>query len=208
MKIRNFEFEFLPANLALLIDARLRNARSEYAGQLPPLSPDEDPADIFIDLAESDTGWREGLRAASTQLLSRWVAEFEQPDPDHVRALGELCYLVARIGSTDAMPHLQALVTRKESTALLHPGEDLRLRALRALVGLMGTDGARIFEYRPLLMQSLADPRLALTALVGLIGIWPAETDMFLQQLPGNFDHGELLEAGIDLVFPARNPLR
>jgi hypothetical protein len=208
MKRRNFEFDFPPANLEILIDARLRDARGEYASQLPPPAHDEDPADIFVDLAESDMAWRESLRTASTQLLSRWVGEFQQPDPVRVRALGELCYLVARIGNTAAMPQLEMLVSRKESTALLHPGEDLRLRALRALVGLMGSNAALAFQYRPVLTQSLADPKLALTALVGLIGVWPDETDTFLQQLPRNFDHGELLEVGIDLVFPAKNPLR
>jgi len=208
MRVRNFEFEFPPPNLEALIEARLSGARGPYVSPLPLPAHDEDPADIFVDLAESDSAWREGLRAASTQLLSRWVAEFQRPDPDRVRALGELCYLVARIGNTNAMPQLEMLVTRKESTALLHPGEDLRLRALRALVGLMGSGHGQFPQYRPVLTQSLADPKLALTALVGLIGVWPDEIDTFLQQLPGNFDHGELLQVGLDLVFPAKNPLR
>jgi hypothetical protein len=208
MRVRNFEFEFPPPNLEALIDARLNGFRVPNGNQLPPPAQDEDPADIFVDLAESDTAWREAGRTASTQLLSRWVAEFERPDPDRVEALGELCYLVARIGNTGAMPQLEMLVTRKESTALLHPGEDLRLRALRALVGLMGSGQGPFPQYRPVLTQSLADPKLALTALVGLIGVWPDEIDTFLRQLPGNFDHGELLQVGLDLVFPARNPLR
>ena len=88
---------------------------------------------------------------------------------------------------------------------MLHPGEDLRLRALRALVGLLGADSnIQVIEYRPVLTEALSEPRLALTALVGLIGLWPEDTETFLQNLPTNMDQGELLEIGLDLVFPAR----
>jgi hypothetical protein len=79
---------------------------------------------------------------------------------------------------------------------------------LRALVGLLGTAGdVQVTEYRDVLTEALAEPRLTLTALVGLIGIWPAETETFLQSLPPNFDHGELLDIGLELVFPRTNPL-
>jgi hypothetical protein len=209
MRLRNFEFGFPLPNLELLIDARLRGARAEFVQMLPPPGRDEDPADIFVDLAESDTAWREGLRAASTQLLLRWVGEFQPADANRVQALGELCYLAARIGNTAALPHLRTLVGRKDATGLLHPGEDLRLRALRALVGLLGAaENVQVIDYRPVLTEALAEPRLALTALVGLIGLWPAETETFLQSLPTNYEHGELLEIGLDLVFPSKNPLR
>lgn len=210
MRLRNFEFDFPPPpNLELLLDARLRGARAEYVKILPPPGRDEDLADIFVDLAESDSAWRAALHDASTQLLSRWVPEFQPADANRVQALGELCYLAARIGNTSALPYLRTLVERKDATGLLHPGEDLRLRALRALVGLLGAGGyLNPFDYRPVLTETLAEPRLTLTALVGLIGLWPAETNTFLQSLPRNFDYGELLEIGIDLAFPSKSPLR
>lgn len=207
MRLRNIEFDFPPPDLESLIDARLSGARAGYKWTLPPPGRDEDPADIFVDLAESDTLWRDALLGASTQLLLRWVEEFQSADANRVQALGELCYLAARIGNTAALPHLLKLVGRKDATRLLHPGEDLRLRALRALVGLLGAGGnVQINEYKPVLTEALSEPPLTVTALVGLIGLWPAETETFLQRLPPNFDHGELLEIGVELVFPSKNP--
>ncbi len=60
----------------------------------------------------------------------------------------------------------------------------------------------RAFEYRGLLEGALEEPRLALTALIGLIGLWPDEAVTFLRRLPPNAESGDLLQIGLELAFP------
>jgi hypothetical protein len=202
MRIRNQEFDELWPNPVGPIAARLTGAP---AG-LPPLSRDEDPADILVDLAEGDSRWRDSLRAAAAQLLSLWANDFDPGDSNRVAALGELCYLAARIGSTEALEPLRILASRTDATGLVAPGEHLRLRALRALVGLLGfAENVRANDYRETLLEALGEPPLALTALTGLVGLWPSEREDFLRRLPPNFEQGELIQIGLDLAFRGRS---
>jgi hypothetical protein len=97
---------------------------------------DEDPADVFVDLAAQSDVWRTAL-AAAARLLEQWVSDFNPGDAERSAALGELCYLAARIGSIASMDPLAQLVSNRNAMDLIAPGEDLRLRALRAFVGLL-----------------------------------------------------------------------
>src|SRR5687768_8660064 len=126
---QQFPFEAPPANLGDLIARRLTGASTI----LPAPIRDEDPGDIFVDLAEGSEVWRRELGAAGAKLLASWVDEFRPSDAERLVAVGELCYVMARIGSTAALDPLRRLVSDRRATGLVAPGEDLRLRALRAL---------------------------------------------------------------------------
>ena len=204
MVLRNFEITDRPREIDALVEARLRGDIGGYAGQLPPLGRDEDPADIFIDLAHTSDSWMEALQATTPGLMATWLEQFQPAGENLAQALGELCYLAARVWITNCLPQLAALARRPDATVLQRPGEDLQLRALRSLVGLLEEAGDRAFEYRGLLEGALEEPRLALTALIGLIGVWPDEAVTFLRRLPPNADSGDLLQIGLELAFPRR----
>ena len=126
-------------------------------------------------------------------------------DAARLRALGELCYLAARIESVDAIDPLRILVEDESATGLVAPGEDLRLRALRALVGLLGAaPDSTAYRCRHALIAALTAPRLAVSALIGLVGLWPGEADDFLRRLPPTAAGQDLLNIGIDMAFPKK----
>ena len=205
MNIRGQEITLEPSGLEQVIQARLTGGPTN----LPAAAPEEDPVDIFVDLAELDKSWKDQLRTAVAKLLSAQVKEYKPEESSKTTFLGELCYLAARIGSTEALEPLKVLVGNIRATGLVSPGEDLRLRALRSYVGLLGASAnpQGVVDAK-LLTNSLTEPRLAMVALVGLIGIWPDQAEEYLKQFPADAQHGELLELSINLAFPSKNPLR
>ena len=220
MRIRTQEIEFSQEDLANLIRSRLTTATNVPR----PLHRDEEPVDIFVDLADLDETWRNQLRVAVAKLLAE-ESTLKSQEPAQINLVGELCYLAARIGCTDARHSLQSLVTNESATGLLNDVEDLRLRALRALVGLLGafaqTSSPTIRDspesptyripqewapFRDALISALKEPRLAVVALTGLIGLWPREKEAFLQMVvPADIPHGEFLDIGLRLAFPRRS---
>ena len=220
MRIRTQEIDPPPPDLIDLVRARLTSGTK----RLPPLYHDEEPVDIFVDLADLYEDWRRDLLRAVPELLSKEVNNV--PD-NHIQIyfLAELCYLAARIGCLDALPMLRALVTDERSTIPISEVESLRLRALRSMVGLLGLRASttspleylkdsrsyRVPDdwgpYREVLFFSLNDPRLAVVALTGLIGLWPREREFFLRSTSAEIEGGEYLEIALSFAFP-RRPLR
>ena len=201
MNLRGRELtgELTQENLESLIEQRLTGARTILPGPVR----DEDLADVFVDLAAESEQWRAALATPAATLLTRWAANFRTSSGPSVAAVGELCYLVARIGSTGSLDPLRKLAGDPRATGMVAPGEDLQLRALRALVGLLGaTPRLRATGDRDLLMAALAEPRLAVTAAAGLIGLWPEEREVFLRTLPDVLEWGELLDVAIRTAFP------
>jgi hypothetical protein len=197
---RELPIDVPPPDVASLVAAHLRGKGTI----LPPASGDENPADIFVDLATLSGAWRSVLQSEAASVLRAWVADLGGNDPAFVAAVGELCYLVARIGSPAALEPLQRLVENPRATGLVAPGEDLRLRSLRALVGLLGAGAAgNPGDYRPLLEQTLTEPGLAVTAAVGLIALWPGERAAFLRRLPSSLDV-ELVDVGLAVLKKER----
>lgn len=218
-------------DLIELIRARLISGRSG----LPALHRDEAPVDIFVDLADLYEDWRRELLRAIPNLLSNAVPEFlnkesKENSPAETYFLGELCYLAARINCLDALDMLRALAANERATGLVSATETLRLRALRSMVGLLNafasTTPCVIYQkknsadeistyrvpeawvpYRRTLFEALNDPRLAVVALAGLIGLWPRERAFFLRSAPAEIEGGEFLEIALNLAFP-RRPLR
>lgn len=154
--------------LESIVRARLLR---EPVAQLPPLSRDEDPADILIDLAdwlrERERAWAQ-LDEACARVADMWAGLYQRWIPPE--AMGELHYLCARIGAVDARHGIARVIRREDLRGILLPaGEDLQLRALRCLAGLL----ARIAreernEFLPLYIEALAVPQhlpIALTAL-------------------------------------------
>ena len=203
MNLRGREITLNPGNLESLIQARLTG---EITTGLPAVGPEEEPVDIFVDLAETDKYWREQLQVAAARLLNSQVQDFRPEQWYNTVFLGELCYLAARIGSTAALKPLGTLAGNIKATGLVSPGEDLRLRALRAYVGLLGAvDYPESEADREMLTRALSEPRLAMVALAGLMGVWPKESPQFLERFPASAEHGELLDLSINLAFPSRN---
>jgi hypothetical protein len=203
MKVRGRElpFDSPPPNLDELIRVRL-NGDVTF---LPALTNDEDPADVFVDLAAQSDVWRTALAATAARVLEQWVSDFRPGNAERSAAVGELCYLAARIGSIASMEPLAQLVNNRNATDLVAPGEDLRLRALRALIGLLGNAPyADASRHRRLLEETLTEPRLALVSATGLIGVWPDERESVLRSLPDQVERGDLLDVAIDITFRRR----
>jgi hypothetical protein len=214
LRIRTIEIE-LPPDLIDLIRARLIFGTSG----LPALHHDEAPVDIFVDLADLYEDWRRELLRAVPELLSKEI-EFITREPAQTYLLAELCYLAARIGCLDARDMLRALVADERATGLISETEDLRLRALRSLVGLLGAyarnSAPAIYEkeskiyrvpeewvrYRATMFYALSDPKLAVMALTGLIGLWPRERAFFLRSTTAEIQGGEYLEIALNHAFP------
>jgi hypothetical protein len=165
-----------PEQVAGVIAARIRESEGL---PLPRLSRDERPVDIFVDIVEygGDEALSTHLREAGARLLARMVEDSAGRNLlPNVASLSELCYLSARIGALDALESLRALSSR-EDAAVPTPasGEDLRLRALRCMVGLLGShpDRSDRDRYREVLERCLDVPGYELIALTGLVGLWP-----------------------------------
>ncbi len=205
IRIRNMEFDAPGPELPELLAARLAGLPT----RLPPIAAGEDPADIFVDLCETDPTWREPVAVAVAGLLAAWVRDFAPPGySPRVEALGELCYLAARIGSAASLDSLRLLASNPRTTALLGPGEDLRLRALRAAVGLLGANpGLRTEADRGMLLAAREEPRLQWIALAGLIGLWPEEFASLADFYPSWSQEGKLLGAALRLAFPRAGTL-
>ena len=206
------------------MDERLENvvrARlfREPVEDLPRLGRDEDPADILVDLAEwvreRDYEWTP-LSDACARLAETWADPnwvWTSPEP-----LGELHYLCARIGAVKARHGIARVIQRADLRGILLPGgEDLHLRALRSLAGLLAHVARdEREEFLPLFTEALDVPQhlpIALTALVAfdpdgrdeyvarIRESWPMHLEQVLDHLERNV---ALLQAEIGVQVPQR----
>jgi hypothetical protein len=156
---------------------------------LPPLHRDEDPSDILVDTYYwLDSNWGktwDNLRHASSAVTRRWV----DADAARIRMrpepLGELLYLCARIGAVEAMPSIEKVIDRPDLDPVILPGgEDLKLRALRSLSGLL----VHVSESHRALHRRVFEQRLQvrqhqLMALTGLLAFWPDDRERAFELL-------------------------
>jgi len=168
---------------------------------LPALSRDEEPADIFVDLVEHNpqSSLASLLRQACQILLTEMAG---RPHLTYSSQTGELCYLAARIGSLESVPALRTLVEHHEAPlAMVQTGENLRVRALRCLVGLLGSAPASRDEFQGFFERFLTEPGCELVALTGLLGLWPESRSEILSRLPAGFHLDEtLLKASLTVA--------
>jgi hypothetical protein len=137
------------ATLARLDDSELERAlwnrvRGSPEDRLPSLGRDEHPADILLDVARRDeyAPLAKRFRASCARLLEQRSGAKVLEDPP---ALGELCFLAARIGADEAVSALTSLLERcRTESVSVWEGETLRLRTLRALVGLLARNRERL----------------------------------------------------------------
>lgn len=182
--------------------------------ELPRLGRDEDPADILVDLAEwlreRDYIWTK-LSDACARLADGAVDAYRvraRPGP-----VGELHYLCARIGAVKARHGIAQVIRRADLRGILLPaGEDLQLRALRCLTGLLAQVSRDEREaFLPLFTEALQVPQhlpISLTALVAFdpdgrdgyvarVGeLWPMHRDQVVAHLDRNV---ALLYAGVEM---------
>jgi hypothetical protein len=155
---------------------------------LPALSRDEDPADILIAsfhwLRDHGTEWK-ALQTACSRLSERWSGYEAQILRKAPEPLGELHYLCARIGARGSVPGIAHVVGREDLRRVPLPGgEDLQLRALRSLTGLLVSGSeAEQKAHRPVLIRALDVPEHRLTGLTALVAFWPLERHAFLGSL-------------------------
>lgn len=188
-------------NTGYLEDILERRLRRLPTWGLPPLARDEDPADIFIDSCE----WlREKgstviqLQEACKIVANRWSSQTEfrwQPEP-----LGELLYLCGRIGVQGAIDAIAKVLNRNDLVGLTLPGgEDLQLRALRSLCGLLVHSKLDEREsYRSLLERALDNPQHLRMALSALVAFWPGAREGFLSRVKGSVDDADLTKKQLD----------
>jgi len=132
-----------------------------------------------------------------------------RPSLTEVGAIGELCFLAFRMGAAEAIEPLTVLAGREDTVPLIvRRGENLRMRALRFLVGLLKANPDRLdrARYQPLLERCLASPGCEHTALVALIGFgwWPKSKEEFVPMLPKDYVLNEkALKTDLQLVDAA-----
>jgi|GEM_PF-4257319 len=157
------------------------------ADPLPPITRDEDPTDVFVDsyhwLKDNRDEDFTDLSAACARLM-RQMAVFDQEWlQTYPEALGELCYLCARIGALEAIPSI-AIVAGADGfgLAILPDGEDLQNRALRSLAGLLIKTPEDRDTYRTLFENALASEHHAAIGLATLSVFWPDEQATFVDR--------------------------
>lgn len=129
-------YEFDAERLDRIVRARILLLPTN---ELPPLGRDEEPTDVFIDLADwlrhRDRTWTR-LNEVCAALADSWGDMIEvRTEPQYV---GELHYFCARIGAVDARRGVARVIRRSDLRGVLLPGgEGLQLRSLRCLAGLL-----------------------------------------------------------------------
>lgn len=153
----------------------------------PSLARDEDPADILIDCFHwtKERGEKLGnLPEACAMLAERWANLDEATVDATLEVLGELHYLCARIGATDAIPFIAKVAERDElATVTLPGGEDVQNRALRTLAGLLTlVPREQVSTYRSVFEKALDTEHHAVIGLSTLSVFWPEESAEFSQR--------------------------
>ncbi|HTU43588.1 MAG TPA: hypothetical protein VMF91_00900 [Bryobacteraceae bacterium] len=158
---------------------------------LPALHPQEERVAIFVQVYEyGDNGQvNRNLRQACVSLLDQHKETVYGEDLSQRWALGEVCYLSARIQSLNALkPLLEiAFLSRHFNTG---ERESFLRRVLGSLIGILGSvrgggpgnveQATRIFE------ECLELENCRLLALTGLIGLWPERRSEYLGRVPIN----------------------
>jgi hypothetical protein len=142
---------------------------------LPRFERFENPADIFVDVAlhapEGYRHLRKSIPDASAIVLRRFAGQSVSADPD---AVGEAIYLAARIEAEQAIAPLAEICERENASDKLSNGETLRVRALRALFGLLLVFQEHRYPYRQVFEDHKFEPscvEVCLPALIALYGM-------------------------------------
>lgn len=186
-------------NVSELADLIVKRLEGHFIRDLPGPVRDEEPRAIFVEIAKagSNPQLAENLRRAVADLLRAMSSQ----ELSRSQVIGDVCYLCTALGASDAINPLATLVSR-DDTALAHlkDCEDLRLRALRSLVGLLGwhqpSDPDPQLEH--LFERLLHDPKYELLSLTALVGLWPERRIEFI----------DLASSGRSLEHRLRTSLR
>ena len=187
--------------LQRIVSARLAGSPVE---ELPRRGRDEDPADIFIDIA----GWLREQKRPWPQLAeacARLAQEWAEINATQVRVrpepLGELHFLCARIGAVEAREGIARVVTRPDLRGiLLQSGEGLQLRALRCLAGLLAlVPPDERQRFLGLFIEALAVPNQLPAALTALLAFDPDQRlSHFERARSAWLDHFESVREKLD----------
>jgi hypothetical protein len=164
---------------------RARLLGGSVGDELPRLGRDEDPADVLIDLAEwlrdRDREWMQ-LTEVCARLADAWAEEEVSAVRNRPEPLGELHYLCARIGAVGARNGIARVVRRGDLRGVLLPaGEDLQLRGLRCLAGLLARVSRGEREaFLPLFNEAIEVPQHLPLALTALLAFDPDHRDEYV----------------------------
>jgi hypothetical protein len=166
---------------------RVRLLGDSVRDELPRLGRDEDRTDVLIDLAEwlrdRNREWMQLLEVCA-RLADAWAGSEGSAVRDRPEPLGELHYLCARIGAVEARNGIARVVQREDLRGVLLPnGEDLQLRALRCLAGLLArVSGDEREEFLPLFSEAIAVPQHLPLALTALVAFDPERRDEYVER--------------------------
>jgi hypothetical protein len=168
--------KFTQKEMEPLVERRLLRLPAD---PLPALERDEEPSDIFVDsfhwLAEKRRVEWTVLQDACGGLAERWSGGEAARIRARPEFLGELFYLCARVAATAAMPSIANTLRREDlGPVLIASGEELKLRALRSLVGLLHVVSADVRNaYQPLLRAALREPQNRAVVVTAFLAYWP-----------------------------------
>jgi hypothetical protein len=156
-----------------------RVIQSRLSGVIDPALPRferfEKPADIFVDVAlhapEGHRHLQRSVADAAAILLNRLASQGTFEDKDVV---GEAIFLAARIEAEQAIGPLAELCGHKNAEESLANGESVRVRALRALFGLLLVFPERRNQYRQTFDRHKFEAsctEVCLPALISLYGV-------------------------------------
>ena len=157
----------------------------EPVPELPPLGRDEDPADVFVDvdgwLRERNHSWA-AIRNICASLAEQWAKVpyvRQRPEP-----LGELHYLCARIAAVEARGAIAGVAEREDLRGVLLPGgEDIQLRALRCLAGLLVHLGKiEQMPFLPVFERALKVSQHRPMALTALVAFDPPGREQYIRR--------------------------
>ena len=129
-------------DLAKVIWSRIKG---EQDARLPKFERGEYPSDLFIDLVknapEHHGDLLQRIKKAAALILIR---EAEKAELTEAGAIAETMFLAARIGAAAAIDPVSFIATNPDSEERRVGGEELRSRALRALLGKPPAPGGKI----------------------------------------------------------------
>jgi hypothetical protein len=179
------------SRVANAIWTRLTGGDQEEFG-LPALHPQEERVGIFVQVYEyGDNGQvNRNLRQACVSLLDQHKEAVYGEDLSQRWALGEVCYLSARIQSLNALKPLLEIAFRSRHFDAGEQESFLR-RVLGSLIGILGSVRGGVApgyvnEATTIFKECLDLENCRLLALTGLIGLWPESRSEYLARVPIN----------------------
>jgi hypothetical protein len=170
---------------------RKRLSKKQDPG-LPRFERFENPADIFIDVARRAPEGYERLRSTIQRAVATLLTTFASTETmDDPEGIGEVVFLAGRVDSEAAINPLAAICLHRDADRQLVNNEPLRLRAFRALFGLLITFPKQRTEvFRQVFERYKFDQSCVQVCVPALIALFGEDRALLMEQAR---NHGALL---------------